>query len=45
MRIASTSSGIDCRTTCTLGTASSECRAMIAMGVGPVNGGCPASSS
>ena len=41
----STSSGIDERTTWRLGTTSIECRAMIAIELGPVNGGCPISTS
>jgi hypothetical protein len=41
MVASSTSSGIEDRTTCMLGTASIECRAMIAMALGPVKGGWP----
>ena len=41
MTASSTSSGTDDRTTCRLGTTSIECRAMIAMELGPVKGGCP----
>ena len=41
----STSSGTDWRTTWRLGTTSIAWRAMIAIAFGPVNGGCPMSSS
>ena len=45
MTASSTSSGTEARTTCRLGTTSIECRAMIAIEFGPVNGGCPISIS
>ena len=41
----STASGIEFRTTCMLGTCSSECRASTAMAFGPSNGGWPTSTS
>ena len=41
----STASGIEFRTTCMLGTCSSEWRARTAMAFGPSNGGWPTSSS